>query len=285
MPDFPIIDSHVHIYDPSAVAYSWMAEEPLLNKPHLPTYFDERTAPVAIDGMVFLEVDADDPHHLREARWVEALAKSEPRIKAIVASMPMEKGPAAVEADIAEFAGMPLARGVRRLIQKHVKEPGWCLRPDFVAAVKLLPKYGLSFDICIYYPQMADAIELVRRCPEVSFILDHIGKPGIREGITQPWRSQMRELAELPNVICKISGAITEADHKAWKAAEVEPYVAHAIESFGFDRVAFGGDWPVLELAARYPDWVALVDRVVAGASEADKRKLYRENAIGFYRM
>jgi L-fuconolactonase len=285
LPDFPIIDSHVHLYEPSAIAYGWMAEVPLLNRPHLPADYDERTAPVRIDGMVFLEVDADDPHHLKEARWVESLAHSEPRIRAIVASMPLEKGVAAVEADIAEFSRMPLARGVRRLIQKHVAEPGWCLRPDFVAAVKLLPKYGLSFDICIYHPQMADAIELVRRCPEVSFILDHIGKPGIKDGITQPWRNQMRELAELPNVICKISGAITEADHRNWTYDQVAPYVAHAIESFGFDRIAFGGDWPVLELAARYPDWVAMVDRIVEGASEAEKRKLYRDNAIRFYRI
>jgi L-fuconolactonase len=261
-----------------------MAEAPLLNKPHLPAYYDERSAPVKIDGIVFVEVNAGPGENLNEARWVEETAESEPRIRAIVASMPFENG-VSVEPDLAEFAGMPLARGVRRLIQGHVAEPGWCLRPDFVAAVKLLPKYRLSFDICIYYPQMADAVELVRQCPDVSFILDHIGKPGIREGITQPWRSQMRELAELPNVICKISGAVTEADHKAWTYDQVAPYVAHAIETFGFDRVAFGGDWPVAELAIRYADWVAIVDRIVAGASEAEKRKLYRDNAIRFYRL
>jgi len=244
---------------------------------------DRLTAPVKVDGIVFVEVDVDDPRYLDEARWVEKTAESDPRVRGMVAGMPLEKG-VSIESDIAEYSKLPRARGVRRLIQKH-SEPGWCLRPDFVAAVKLLPKYRLSFDICIFHPQMRDTIELVRRCPDVSFILDHIGKPGIKDGITQPWRSEMRELAELPNVICKISGVVTEADHKNWTYDGVAPYVAHSIETFGFDRVAFGGDWPVSELAARYADWVAIVDRVVSGASEAEKRKLYRDNAIRFYRL
>lgn len=285
MPDFPIIDAHVHLYDPGAINFTWMSEVALLNKPHLPPYYDERAAPVVVDGIVFLEVDAAVGEHVDEALWVSELGKSEPRLQGIVASVPLEKGPAAVETDIATIAQLPLARGVRRLIQGHADEPGWCLRPDFVDAVKLLPTYDLSFDICIFHSQMADAIELVHRCPEVSFILDHIGKPGIREGITEPWWTEMRELASLPNVICKISGVVTEADHQAWTYDQVAPYVAHAIECFGFDRVAFGGDWPVAELAIRYAEWVAMVDRITAGASDADLQKLYRDNAIGFYKL
>jgi L-fuconolactonase len=284
LPDFPIVDAHVHIYDPAAISFSWMSSAPLLNKRHDPAYYRERTAGVAIDKMVFLEVDADEGRNLDEARWVAETAKGEPRLQAIVASMPLEKG-RVVEPDIATYAKMPLARGVRRLIQRHVGEPGWCLRSPFVEAVKLLPKYGLTFDICILHPQMADAVELVRRCPEVSFILDHIGKPGIKDGIREPWWGQMKELATLPNVICKISGAVTEADHGTWTYDQVAPYVARAIECFGFDRCAFGGDWPVSEQAIRYADWVAMVDRITAGASDADLRRLYRATAIRFYRL
>ncbi|HET7717021.1 MAG TPA: amidohydrolase family protein [Bauldia sp.] len=284
MPDFPIIDTHVHLFDPSGLPYAWLSGAPPINKPHLPADFDRLTAPVTIEGMVFVEVDVDDPRYLDEAEWVEKLARSDQRIRGMVAGMPLERG-VAIESDIAKYAKLPHARGVRRLIQKHAGEPGWCLRPDFVAAVKLLPRYNLTFDLCIFHPQLADTIELVRRCPEVGFILDHIGKPGIKDGITQPWRSEMRELAELPNVICKISGVVTEADHKSWTYDQVAPYIAHAIETFGFDRVAFGGDWPVSELAVRYADWVGIVDRVIAGASDAEKRKLYRDNAIRFYRL
>ena len=282
MPDFPIVDAHVHLYDPDALDYPWMKDEPALNSPHGSAEYTAAIAGVAVDKLVFVEVDAAGGRHLDEAVWVEAAARNDSRIGAIVASMPLEKGRAA-EPDIAAFARMPLARAVRRLIQAHVDEPGWCLRPDFIAGVKLLAKYDLGFEICIVHPQMADAIELVRRCPEVRFILDHIGKPGIKDGLREPWWSQMRELASLPNVVCKVSGVVTEADHKSWTYDQVAPYVAHAIEFFGFDRVAFGGDWPVVELATRYPDWVAIVDRVTAGASPADVRKLYRDTAIAFY--
>ena len=121
---------------------------------------------------------------------------------------------------------------------------------------------------------MVFAVELVRRCPEVQFVLDHIGKPGIRHGLWEPWKSQIRELAALPNIVVKISGVITEADHKAWKKEQVMPYVAHVIECFGFDRVMFGSDWTVSELTHRYPDWVAIVDEVIDGCSEAEARKL-----------
>jgi L-fuconolactonase len=284
LPDFPIVDAHVHLYDPTKLSFPWMKDVALLNKPHGPAYYDERTAGVTVDTIVFVEVDVAAGHHLAEVRWVSETAKSETRLKAMVAAMPLEKG-TAIEPDIAAYAKFPLARGVRRLIQHHLDEPGWCLRPDFVAALKLLPKYKLSFDLCILHPQLADTIELVKRCPEVSFILDHIGKPGIKAGLTEPWRRQMRELAKYHNVMCKISGVVNEADHRNWTYEQIAPYVAHAIDCFGFDRVAFGGDWPVSELVVRYATWVEMVDRVTAGVSRAELRKLYRENAIRFYRI
>ena len=284
MPDFPLVDAHVHLYDPEAIDYPWMRNKPILNSPHGSAEYSGAIGDVAVEKLVFVEVDAASGRHLDEAVWVEAAARNDSRVGAIVASMPLEVG-AAAEPDIAAFARMPLARGVRRLIETHMDEPGWCLRPKFVDGVRLLAKYDLGFEICVFHAQMGDAIELVRRCPQVKFMLDHIGKPGIREGLREPWWSRMREMAGLPNVRCKISGAVTEADHEAWTYDEVAPYVAHAIECFGFDRVAFGGDWPVMELATRYPDWVAIVDRITAGASTADLRKLYRDTATAYYRL
>ncbi len=284
VPDFPLVDAHVHLYDPDALDYPWMQGEPMLNTVHGSDEYTAALGGVAVDKFVFVEVDVANGRHLDEAVWVESAARDDARLQAIVASMPLERG-RAVEPDIAAFARMPLARGVRRLIQGHGGEPGWCLRADFVEGVQLLARYELGFEICIYHPQMADAIELVRRCPEVRFILDHIGKPGIRDGAREPWWSRMRDLARLPNVICKVSGVVTEADHERWTYDQVAPYVAHAIDCFGFDRVAFGGDWPVMELATRYADWVAIVDRVTAGVAEADLRKLYRDTAIAHYRL
>lgn len=284
MPDFPIIDTHVHLYDASAISYPWMVGRPTLNTPHRSTEFTTAIGRVAVDKLIFVEVDAAPGQNLAEVRWVAEAAKRDSRIQGMVASIPLEQGKA-VEAEIAEFARMPLARDVRRLIQGHVDEPGWCLRPAFVEGVGLVGKYDLGFEIGIKHLQLKDAIELVRRFPAMRFVLDHIGKPGIEDGLREPWWTDIRALAALPNVICKVSGVVTEADNETWTYDLVAPYIAHAIDCFGFDRIVFGGDWPVMELATRYPDWVAMVDRITEGASAADLRKLYRDNAIRHYRL
>jgi L-fuconolactonase len=284
LPDFPIVDSHVHIYDPANLPYHWLKNAPAINQAYLPDDFTRLTHPIAIDKYVFVEVDVEVGRHVDEARWVSEVAKSDARLGGIVASVPIERG-RAIESDLAALAKLPLVKGVRRLIQAYADQPGWCLQPSVVEGMRLLPKYGFSFDLCIFHSQMADTIELVRRCPEVGFMLDHIGKPGIKANIREPWWRQMRELAALPNVVCKISGVVNEDDHKTWTYERVAPYIAHAIECFGADRVAYGGDWPVLELAATYPTWVGVVDRVTAGMPRADLEKLYRANAIRFYRL
>jgi L-fuconolactonase len=284
MPDFPIVDAHVHLYDPNAIRFDWMTSVPKLNRPHLVTDYDEMTAGAGIEAMIFVEVDAAQGEHLKEAEWVSVLGKREPRLKGMVAHAPLSNGPA-IEADLAALAKLPLMRGVRELIQSHADEPGWALREPFVEAMQLLPKFDLSFDLCLYHSQLKDVIELCRRSPNVRFVLDHIGKPGIKAGLTEPWRSDLQALALLPNVWCKISGVVTEANHASWTAVEVAPYIDHAIHCFGYDRVMFGGDWPVSELATTYKRWVDVVDAVIARASNAEKRKLYRDNAIAFYRL
>ena len=116
-------------------------------------------------------------------------------------------------------------------------------------------------------------------------MLDHIGKPGIRENLIDPWRRHIEELAALANVYCKISGVATEADHSNWTKEQLRPYIAHIVEAFGFDRIMFGGDWPVSELTHRYPQWVDLVEWVVAGAAQEEIQQLFRGNALRFYRL
>lgn len=284
MPDFPIVDAHVHLYDPGVVEFPWMKSVPKLDRTYLPADYWRLTEGVEVEALVFVEVDVAPGQHLREAEWVQEQSAAEPRLRGMVASIPLERGEAARE-DLDAYARMTIARGVRRLIERHADEPGWSLSDAFVAGVRLLPEYGFTFDLCLYHQQLAEVTELCRRCPEVSFVIDHIAKPGIRAGLSEPWRQQMRAISRLPNVACKISGVVTEADHAHWQPADVVPYIEHAIDCFGFARVMFGGDWPVSELATSYRRWVDVVDTVVAGASETERRKLYRDNAVAFYRL
>jgi L-fuconolactonase len=204
-------------------------------------------------------------------------------LQAIVAWAPLEFGEQA-RAYLDELVRVDRRiKGVRRLIQGESLE--FATQPRFVRGVQLLPEYGLSFDICIKHPQLPETIDLVRRCPNVQFILDHIGKPDIKAGLLDPWREQLRELASFPNVICKVSGVVTEADHERWTPEDLRPYLEHVLACFGEDRVAFGGDWPVAYQASPYPRWVETLDRLTAQLSPSAKRKLWVENARRFYRL
>lgn len=282
MPNFPIVDSHVHFWNPTTLRYPWLDGNATLNRPFLPADFQVTCGPVEVGKIVFVECGAETPGDI-EAAWVAELAQIDPRIVGIVARAEMDQG-AVVQAELERLAANPLVKGIRRLLQGE-SEPGYCLRPDFVTAVRLLPRFNLSFDICIRHPQMGDAIELVRRCPDVSFILDHIGKPGIKEGLLEPWQSQIHEMASLPNVACKVSGMATEADHARWTPEDLKPYLDTVIEAFGFGRVLFGGDWPVATLATDYPRWVETLDHLLVGWSEDERKALYTHNSERVYRV
>ncbi len=283
MIDFPIVDTHLHLWDPSHLRYPWLDEIPMLNQPHLLADYARATGSVQVEKMVFLQCEADFSQFMDEAAWVTALAKEEPRIAGLVPWAPLEKGDAARDA-LEELAANSLVKGIRRIIQFEA-DPAFCLRPDFVRGVQALADYGLSFDICIDHTQLANTIQLVAQSPNVQFILDHIGKPDIKAQLLDPWRQEIEELAALPNVWCKISGLVTEADHANWSRADLKPYIDHVIAAFGFDRVLYGGDWPVSTQATTYPRWVETLAWAVGDASATERRKLFHDNAIAFYRL
>lgn len=283
MIDFAITDTHVHLLDTSRFKYSWAAGAPKLGRDWTIHDLEHAAKPYVIESMVFVEVDVDYPQHMDEAEWVQQLAQGDSLLKGCVASLPLEEGPK-LEADLERLSRFPVMRGIRRLIQNK-SDPEFVLRPDFIAATRLLPKYNFSFDVCIYHHQFGNVIEFIRRCPEVSFILDHIGKPGIKDGLLEPWKRHIRELSQLPNVMCKLSGVTTEADHANWTRDQLRPYIDHVIDSFGFDRIMYGGDWPVAELAGKYTDWIQVLDWATAGCTPEEKRKLFRDNGIRAYRL
>jgi len=168
MPSFPIVDSHVHLYDPTQLRYPWMTDHPTLLRPHLMKDLDGAADQVEIAKAVFVEVDVAAGLQLREAAWVSEQAGADPRIAAIVAAAPVERG-AGVRDHVEALTRHPALRGIRRLIQSE-PDPEFCTRAEFIEGVRVLPEYGLSFDLCIQHHQMQSATELVRRCPNVSFI-------------------------------------------------------------------------------------------------------------------
>jgi L-fuconolactonase len=284
MPNFPIIDAHVHLWDPEQFRISWLDDNATLNKRFGLEEYRAQSAGVDIEAMVYVEVCVDAPYTFLEAKAVVEEAQKDARLQGIVAGAPLEDGER-VRFYLEELRRLgSLMKGVRRNLQGEA-DPNFCLRPDFVQAIRMLPEYGLSFDICIRHQQLPAVIELVRQSPATSFMLDHIAKPAIKEQQLDPWREQISQLAFLPNVMCKVSGMVTEADHQAWMPADLAPYLEHVLSVFGEDRVAFGGDWPVSLLATDYRRWVETLEELTAHLSPEAQRKLWAENARRFYRL
>jgi len=261
----------------------WLDDNPLLDRAYLPDDLRSHSAGVELEAIVFVETAVEPAYALLEARWVDQLARTEPLIAAIVAHAPLEDGEAVRSYLDALAAIGPRIKGVRRLIQDE-PDPRFALQAEFERGVRLLPEYGWSFDLCIRHHQLAAAIELVRRVPETSFVLDHLGKPPIAERRLDPWREQLAELAALPNVVCKISGAVTEAAQN-WTADDLRPFVNHALDVFGPQRVLFGGDWPVALMASSYRRWVETLEQLTAGLTPDQQQALWRDNARRVYRL
>lgn len=280
----PIVDAHVHLWNPRQFTMSWLEGIPSLNQPFGPPEYRAQTQGLPLSALIYVEVAVEPREALLEARQIVTQAQTEPLIQGIVAAAQVEYGMATRSYLETLVALSPLIKGVRRNLQDEA-EAGFCLQPDFVAGVRLLAEFGLSFDLCIKHWQLPAVTELVRLCPDTAFILDHVGKPDIKQGQLDPWRADLHALAALPNVVCKISGMVTEADPMAWQPADLEPFVRTALTAFGEDRVLFGGDWPVVLLASPYTRWHATLTELTAHLPLAARRKLWSENARRVYRL
>jgi L-fuconolactonase len=284
MPDLPIVDAHVHLWDLPQFPRPWLDPHPTLNRPFGLAEYQDQASELSVTEMVFMETGVAPSYTLLEAQWAVSLAQSDPRLQGIVAAAPLDDGLQVRPYLEALSALGPLVKGVRRNLEQE-RDPDVCLRTDFIQGVRLLAAYQFSCDICIRHDQLLAVTTLVRECPDVFFVLDHMGKPPIRAGRLDPWRTHLAALAALPNVACKISGLVTEAVWHQWQPEDLAPHIAHALAVFGPRRVLFGSDWPVITLASPYRRWVETLDALTAQLSPDHRRQLWSENARRWYRL
>jgi predicted TIM-barrel fold metal-dependent hydrolase len=277
-----IVDTHQHLWDLNLFRYAWLPSVPRLNRSFRMADYLEATRGLNVVQSVHVEADVDEPWMLAETQHLLGLANQPDNpLQGIVACGRPENPDFA--SYLEKIAGHSKLKGIRRLLHTQPDDVG---RGElFIRNVGRLAEYALSFDICVLSRQLPIAISLVSRCPDVTFILDHCGVPQVKEKVLDPWRSDLAELAKLPNVACKISGLVAYADPLRWSVEDLRPYVEYAIACFGWDRVLFGSDWPVCTLAATYRQWTDALQTITQNAGAAKQKKLFHDNAIRIYRL
>lgn len=274
------IDTHQHLWDLGQFPCSWCAGLPALNRNFSLADYVTAAQGTGIDKTVFVECDVDEPHSLAEAQQIQKLAETNPLIAGLVASARPEL--ADFPAQLESLLSLGKLRGIRRVL--HTVPDSFSCAGSFVANVRRLSLHKLTFDLCVLAHQLPLAFILVEKCPEVQFVLDHCGVPDIKGKAFDPWRANLQRLAGLPNVVCKISGLPAYAGDN-WRTEDLQPWVDHAVGCFGWDRVLWGGDWPVCTLTGTLRQWVAATDQLFAAATPEEREKVFFKNAERIYRL
>jgi predicted TIM-barrel fold metal-dependent hydrolase len=274
------IDTHQHLWDLRQFPYSWCAGIPALNKSFLLDDYLAAAQGTGIVKTIFVECDVDEPHALAEAQAIQKLAERHPLIAGIVAAARPERADFPEQLD--ELLKLPKLRGIRRVL--HVAPDETPQSALFAENVRRLAAHKLTFDLCVLARQLPLAIALAKQCPEVQFVLDHCGVPDVKGKAFDPWRAHLKEIAALPNVACKISGLVAYAGER-WTVADLRPWVEHVISSFGWDRIVWGGDWPVCTLTATLRQWSEATDELLRAATESQRGLLNYRNAERIYRV
>ena len=280
-PSLGIIDAHVHVWDPAVLDYAWLADSPGLGRPFLPAHLPHGSTNTR--AAVFVQADCRDDQALKEVDWVSGLRTGWPQLAGIVAFAPISRGDAVAE-DLDQLLERPLVRGVRQLFQD--RDDSFMLDSRTLAGARRVAASGLVFDACIRAGQLGALAEFARRVPDLTIVLDHMGKPPLASGEPASWSTGVRELAGLPNVVAKISGAGAEADPHRPLAPQALPFIRETLRLFGAERCMIGSDFPVsLTSPAAYQDWITIVEEAMAGASDGERAGVAHRTAARVYQL
>jgi L-fuconolactonase len=250
----------------------------VIRREFLPADLEAEIRAVGVDGVVSVQVRQT----VDETRWLLELANEHDFINGVVGWVPLvDPG---VRAQLEEFSKDSKLKGIRHIVQDE-PDDNFILGDDFNRGVAALKDYQLAYDILIYERHLLQATEFIDRHPQQLFVLDHLAKPRVHENWLEPWRTNIRRLAQRDNVYCKLSGLVTEADHQGWTEPQLLPYLETVLEVFGPRRLMFGSDWPVCLLAATYGRWHGLVSRFCSRLSIGERARIFGETAIEAYRL
>jgi L-fuconolactonase len=276
-----IVDSHHHLWDTNALRYTLFETIPQLQGAFTVDAYEREAQILGVGRSICVEAASAGVDGRRETEWLLQQIGDVPRVAALIAWAPLERR------DLDQYLGWLLALegkpivGIRRSFEfEHDDFPQ---RAEVIDGGRLAGERGLVLDLVLFSRSLRATIRLVDSCPATRFVLDHLGKPPIRKRRPEPWASELRELALRPNVVCKLSGLPTEADRANWMTVDLRPYVEHALDCFGPDRLLFGSDWPVVKLAGGLERWHTAVGELLASLDEADRSAILGKNACRVY--
>lgn len=272
-----IIDAHQHFWHYDAQRDSWITPEmSALKRDFLPDHLRLELATNGVDGTI--AVQARQSEH--ETKFLLSLAAQHREIMGVVGWVDLRDS--RVQERLHYYSSFDKLRGFRHIAQSE-PDDRFLVQNDFCRGIECLREFNFTYDILIYPRQLPAAIDLVRRFPEQGFVIDHMAKPRVRAAELEPWARHIEELAAHPNVWCKLSGLVTEAEWRKWSPQQFRPFFDVVLKAFGSDRLMFGSDWPVCLLSATYAETQQLVADAIADLSSAEQQKIFALNAMSFY--
>lgn len=274
------IDSHQHFWKADRGDYHWMSPAvQVLCRDYLPADLQPLLKKNKIDKTILVQA----AQTTAETDFLLELAEQHDFIAGVIGWLDMDSPE--FPREIVRYSKKPKFLGVRPMLQ-DLPDDDWILRPNVVQALKLIAEWDMPFEFLTYTRHLPHVLTVLERVPGLRAVVDHISKPEIKNHKLDPWRSLMTRVADHPNVYCKLSGMITEADHKTWTPDDLRPYVEHVLDSFGVERVMFGSDWPVCLLAGSYDQVAAALQAVVKPRLDKHgESALFGENAARFYKL
>ncbi len=274
-----IIDAHQHFWKYNSITHGWIDESmAVIRKDFMPTDLKKVYIENGIDGCVAVQADQT----LEETDFLIELSEKTPFIKGVVGWVDFRSENVS---DILEkYSYSKIVKGFRHIVQGEA-DPNFLLRPDFLKGISQLEKYGFVYDILVFPHQLGAVLEFVRQFPDQKFVIDHMAKPYIKDGVYEGWAVLMKEIAKHENVFCKLSGMITEADYDSWTPQQIQPFLDLVLDSFGTKRIMFGSDWPVCLVAGEYGEVKKLVTDFISKLNRMEQSAIMGLNAIQFYNL
>ena len=272
-----IIDSHHHFWNYTDEDYGWIDDSmSRIRRDFLPSDLKDTIGAAGVDGVISVQARQS----LEETDWLLKLSEENDFIMGVTGWLPLVDD--GIKNIIGRYVSHEKLKAVRHVIHDE-EDDNFILRKDFNRGISKLLKHNLVYEILIFEKHLPQTISFVDKHPNQIFVLDHIGKPKIKENILSPWRESIAELAKRENVFCKISGMVTEADFKQWTPNQLQPYADEILDSFGAERVMFGSDWPVCLVASEYDQWLNTVNSFIKQLSKNEQELIMGGNARRVY--